>query len=96
MAESISKTFDELLREKVRNEALNRTDKTLLAQSTQPRPIRMDPPKFDGTAARTIVHRLLDLEQCGVTQLIEDDSRIVSYGLSQLRVRTQNELIQRL
>uniref|UniRef100_A0AAV1TGE8 Uncharacterized protein n=1 Tax=Peronospora matthiolae TaxID=2874970 RepID=A0AAV1TGE8_9STRA len=57
-AESISKTQDELMREQARNEALNRTVETLSARSNQPRPIRMDPPKFDGTAPHTIVHWL--------------------------------------
>ncbi|CAI5739629.1 unnamed protein product [Peronospora farinosa] len=63
-AESINKTQDELLREKARNEALNRTVETLSARSNQPRPIRMDPPKFDETAPHTIVHWLLLVEQC--------------------------------
>ena len=45
----------------------------------------MDPPKFDGTVAHTIVHWLLAVEQCGVAQLIEDDSRMVSYAMSHLR-----------
>lgn len=45
----------------------------------------MDPPKFDGTATRTIVHWLLALEQCGVAQLIEDDSQMVLYAMSHLR-----------
>ena len=45
----------------------------------------MDPPKFDGTAAHTIVHWLLAVEQCGVAQLIEDGSRIMPYAMSHLR-----------
>ena len=45
----------------------------------------MDPSKFDGTAARTIVHWLLAVEQFGVAQLIEDDSQMVSYAMSHLR-----------
>ena len=45
----------------------------------------MDPPKFDGTAVHTIVHWLLAVEQCSVAQLIEDDSRMVSYAMSRLR-----------
>uniref|UniRef100_M4C5T9 Uncharacterized protein n=1 Tax=Hyaloperonospora arabidopsidis (strain Emoy2) TaxID=559515 RepID=M4C5T9_HYAAE len=85
VAESISKTHDELLREQARNEALNRTVESLSARSIKPRPIRMDPPKFDGTAVRTIVHWLLAVEQCGVAQLIEDDTRMVSYAISHLR-----------
>ena len=44
----------------------------------------MDAPKFDGTAAHTIVHWLLAVEQCGVAELIEDDSRMVSYAMSHL------------
>ena len=85
VAESISKTHDELLREQARNETLNRTVESLSARSIKPRPIRMDPPKFDGTAVRTIVHWLLAVEQCGVAQLIEDDTRMVSYAISHLR-----------
>ena len=45
----------------------------------------MDPPKFDGTSPHTIVHWLLAVEQCGVVQLIEDDTRVVSYAMSNLR-----------
>ena len=45
----------------------------------------MDPPKFDGTAAHTIVQWLLAVEQCGIAQLIEDDSRMVIYAMSNLR-----------
>ncbi|CAI5704050.1 unnamed protein product [Peronospora effusa] len=48
--ESINMTQDELLREQAWNEALNRTVETLSARSNQLRPIRMDPPKFDGDA----------------------------------------------
>ena len=84
-AESIHKTQDELLREQARNEALNRTVETLSARSNQPRPIRMDPPKFDGTAPHTIVHWLLAVEQCGIAQLIDDDTRMVLYAMSNLR-----------
>ena len=84
-AESIQKTQDELKREQARNEALNRTVETLSARSNQLRPIRMDPPEFDGTAAHTIVHWLLAVEQCGVAQLIEDDTRMVLYAMSHLR-----------
>ena len=57
----------------------------LSARTHQPRPIRMDPPKFDGTAAHTIVHCLLAVKKCGVAQLIKDDSRMVSYAMSHLR-----------
>ncbi|CAI5738007.1 unnamed protein product [Hyaloperonospora brassicae] len=85
VAKSIGKTHDELLREQARNEALNRTVEVLSARSSPPRPIRMDAPKFDGFAARTIVHWLLAMEQCGVAQLIEDDSQMVSYAMSHLR-----------
>ena len=46
------------MREQARSEALNRTVEMLSAPPHQPRPIRMDPPKFDGTAAYTIVHWL--------------------------------------
>ena len=77
-AESITQTKDELRREQARSEELNRTVEMLSARPHQPRPIRMDPPKFDGIAAHTIVHWLLDVEQCGVAQLIEDDTRMVS------------------
>uniref|UniRef100_M4BEZ4 Uncharacterized protein n=1 Tax=Hyaloperonospora arabidopsidis (strain Emoy2) TaxID=559515 RepID=M4BEZ4_HYAAE len=87
VVDSISKTHDEILREQAWNEALNRTVESLSARSIQPRPIRMDPPKFDGTAARTIVHWLLDVEQCGVAQLIDDDTRMASYAMSHLRVK---------
>ena len=44
----------------------------------------MDPPKFDGTSANTIVHWLLAVEQCGMVQLTEDDTRMVSYAMSNL------------
>ena len=44
-----------------------------------------DPPKFDGTSTRTIVHWLLAVEQCGVAQIIEDDTRIISYAMSHMR-----------
>ena len=84
-AESITKTQDELRLEQARNEALNRIGETLSARSNQPRPIWMDPQKFDGTAPHTIVHWLLAVEQCGVAQLIEDDTRMVSYAMSNLR-----------
>ena len=84
-AESVTQTQDELRHEQARSEALNRTVEMLSARPHQPRPIRMDPPKFDGTAAHTIVHWLLAVEQCGVAQLIEDDSRMVSYAMSHLR-----------
>ena len=46
VAEFISKTHDELLREQTRNEALNRTIESLSDRSTQPRPFRMDPPNL--------------------------------------------------
>ncbi|CAI5727339.1 unnamed protein product [Peronospora farinosa] len=62
-AESITKTQDELRLEQARNEALNRTVETLSARPAQPRPIRMDPPKFDGATPHTIVHWLLAVEQ---------------------------------
>ena len=62
--DSISKTRDELLREQARNEALNRMVESLSARSNPPRPIRMDPPKFDGTAVHTIVQWLLAVERC--------------------------------
>ena len=45
----------------------------------------MNPPKFDGTTARTIIHWLLAVEQCGVAQIIEDDTRIISYAMSHMR-----------
>ena len=45
----------------------------------------MDPPKFDGTTAHTIALWLLALKQCGVAQLIEDDTRVVLYGMSHIR-----------
>ncbi|CAI5722210.1 unnamed protein product [Peronospora effusa] len=84
-AGSINKTQDELRLEQARNEALNRTVDTLSARPSQPRPIRMDTSKLDGTSPHTIVHWLLALEQCGVAQLIEDDTRMVSYAMSNLR-----------
>ena len=96
VAESTSKTHDELLREQDRNEALNRTVESLSARSIQPRPIRMDPPKFDGTTAHTIALWLLALKQCGVAQLIEDDARVVSYAMSHLRSKASEWLTQRL
>ncbi|CAI5703986.1 unnamed protein product [Peronospora effusa] len=71
--------------EQARNEAHNRTVETLSARPAQPRPIRVDPPKFDGAIPHTIVHWLLAVEQCGVAQLIEDDTRMVSYAMSKLR-----------
>ena len=77
VVESIRNTHDALLREQVRNEALNRTVESLPAWSIQPRPIGMDPSQFDSTAARTIVHWLLAVEQCSVAQLIKDDTRMV-------------------
>ena len=77
-AESVTQTQAELRREQVRGETLNKTVEMLSARPHQPRPIRMDPPKFDGTAAHTIVHWLLAVKQCGVEQLIEVDSRMVS------------------
>lgn len=83
--ESVTQTRDELRREQARSEALNKTVEMLSARPNQPRPIRMDPPKFDGTAAHTIVHWLLAVEQCGVAQLIEDDTRMVSFAMSHLR-----------
>ena len=87
VAEAISKTHDELLREQARNEALNRTVESLSAQSIHPRPIRMDIPIFNETDARTIVHWLLDVEKYGVSQLIEDDTRTVLYAMSHLRCK---------
>ena len=85
VAESISKSHDKLLPEQARNEALSITVESLLARSIQPRLMRMNPPNFDGTAARTIVHCLLAGEQCGVAQLVEEDTRMVSYAKSHLR-----------
>ena len=73
-AESVTQTQDELRREQARSEALNSTVEMLSARPHQPRPIRMNPPKFDETAAHRIVHWLLAVEQCGVAQLIEDDT----------------------
>ena len=55
-AESVTLTRDELRREQARSEALNRTVGMLSARPHQPRPIQMDPSKFDGTLAHTIVH----------------------------------------
>ena len=85
VSESVNQTQDELLREQARNERLNRTVEALSARSNPPRPIRMDPPKFDGTAPHTIVRCLLAVEQCGVAQLIGDDTRMVSYAMLHLR-----------
>uniref|UniRef100_M4BDT6 Retrotransposon gag domain-containing protein n=1 Tax=Hyaloperonospora arabidopsidis (strain Emoy2) TaxID=559515 RepID=M4BDT6_HYAAE len=85
VVESISNTHDELLHEQARNEALNRTAETLSARSIQLRPIGMETPKFDGTAARTIVLWLLAIKQCGVAQLIEDDTRVVSCAMFHFR-----------
>lgn len=45
----------------------------------------MDPPKFDGTVAHTIVHWILAVERSGAAQLIGDGSIMVSYGMSHLR-----------
>ena len=84
-AESVTQTQDELRREQARSEALNRTVEMLSTRPSHPRPIRMDPPKFDGTLAHTIVHWLLAVEQCGVAQLFDDDSRMVSFAMSHLR-----------
>ena len=64
--ESISKTHDELLREQDWNDALNRTVESLSSRSIQPKPIRIEPPKSDCTATRTIVHWILAVGQCGV------------------------------
>ena len=50
VVESIIKTHDELQSEHSQNEALNRTVESISARSIQPRPIRMDPSQFDGTA----------------------------------------------
>ncbi|CAI5702775.1 unnamed protein product [Peronospora effusa] len=61
-----------------------RTVETLSDRPAQPRPIRMDPPKFDGTSPHTIVHWLLAVEKCGVALLIEGDTRMVSYAMSNL------------
>ena len=85
VAEAISKTHNELPGEQARNEALNITVKSLSVRSIQTRPIRMDPLKFDGTAAHANVHWLLTVEQCSVAQLIEDDTRLVSYAMSHFR-----------
>ena len=57
----------------------------LSTRLSHPRPIRMDPPKFDGNLTHTIVHWLLAVEKCGVAQLIDDDSRMVSLAMSYLR-----------
>ena len=78
-------TQDELLREQSCNEALNRTVEPFSARSNQPRSIRMDLPEFDGTAPHTIVHWILAMEQCGVAQIFEDDTRMVSYAMPNLR-----------
>ena len=64
--ESISKTHDELLREQDWNDAVNRTVESLSSRSIQPKPIRIEPPKSDCTATRTIVHWILAVGQCGV------------------------------
>ena len=85
VAESTSKTHNDLLREKARNDALNRTVETLSVRSIRPRPIRMDPPRFDRTAVRIILHRILPVNQCGVAQLIKEDTRMASYAMSHLR-----------
>ena len=84
-AESVIKTQNELRREHARSEALNRTVEMLSARPHQPRPIQMDPPKDDETAAHKIIHWLLAEEKCNVAQLIEDDFLIVSYAMSYLR-----------
>ena len=62
--ESVTQTQDELRREQARSEALNITVEMLSTRPNHPRPIRMVPPKFDGTLAHTIVHWLLAVEQC--------------------------------
>uniref|UniRef100_M4BN05 Retrotransposon gag domain-containing protein n=1 Tax=Hyaloperonospora arabidopsidis (strain Emoy2) TaxID=559515 RepID=M4BN05_HYAAE len=87
VAEFISKTHDELPREQAQNEPLNRIVESLSARSIQPRSIRMDPSKFDCTATRTIVHWILAAEQCAKAQIIEDDTRMVSYAVSHLRFK---------
>ena len=56
----------------------------------------MDTPKFDGISARTIVHWLLAVKQCGVAQIIKDDTRMVSYAISHCGVRPRNEITQRI
>ena len=63
VAESVSKVHDDFLRKQAWNETLNRTVESSSARSIQPRPIRIDPPKFDGTTTRTIVHCLLAVYQ---------------------------------
>ena len=85
VGESIKETRNELLREQARSEALNRAVEALSTRSNPPRPIRMDPPKFDGTAAHTVVQWLLAVEQCGMAQLIDDDVRMVQYAMSNMR-----------
>jgi hypothetical protein len=47
----------------------------------------MDAPKFDGTDVNKLVHWLMAVERCGVAQLIQDDTQMVSYALSNLRGR---------
>ena len=55
-AEFITQTQDELRHEQARSKALQRTVEMLSARRHQPRPILMNPPKFDGTLAHTIVY----------------------------------------
>ena len=84
-AESVTQTQNELRREQARSEELNRTSEIFSSRPHQPRPIRMDPLEFDGTTAHMIDRWLLAVEQCGVAQLIDDDSQMASFAMSLLR-----------
>ena len=83
-AESINKTQDELLRDQARNEAPNKNFRMLSFRSNQPRPIRMDHPKFDGIPSHYCPLVVIS-GPVWMAQLIEDETRILFYAISNLR-----------
>ena len=85
MAAFINKTREQLSIDVARNEALAKAVESLSSRPPKRVPIKMDAPKFDGSDGNTLVHWLLAVERCGVAQLIEDESQMVSYALSNLR-----------
>jgi hypothetical protein len=87
MAASISKAQEELRLAQAKNEALTQAVESLSSRSVKKVAVRMDAPKFDGTDVNKLVHWLMAVERCGVAQLIQDDTQMVSYALSNLRGR---------
>ena len=49
------------------------------------RAVKIDAPKFDGSASEKLIHWLLAVERCAKAQLIDNNEQMVSFAISHLR-----------